>query len=57
MYVAPGGGRRAPGVNFCSESLIFSPTVHFLHNFPFVLHFNSFPHSNTKANYVDLAEK
>ena len=27
----------------CSESLIFSPTAHFLQYFPFKWHFNVFP--------------
>ena len=30
-----GGGRCAHGVHFFSESLIFSPTAHFLQDFPF----------------------
>ena len=35
MHVVSGGGRCAPGVHFFSESLIFSPTTHFLQYFFF----------------------
>ena len=45
------------GSIFFSESLIFSPTSHFLQDFHFKLHFKSFPHSNALATYVDLAVK
>ena len=51
------GGTWAPGVQFFSESLIFSPTAHFLQDFHFKWHFKSFPHSNALATYVDLAVK
>ena len=45
----PGMGAYEPlGANFFSESLIFSPTAHFLQDFSF---------SNAKATYVDLAVK
>ena len=57
MYIAPGWGHMSPGVQFFSESLIFSPTAHFLQDFHFKLHFKSFPHSNALATYVDLAVK
>ena len=42
---------------FFSESLIFSPTAHFLQDFHFKWHFKSFPYSNALATYVDLAVK
>ena len=58
MYIAPGCGAHEPlGSNFFSESLIFSPTSHFMQDFHFKLHFKSFPHSNALATYVDLAVK
>ena len=57
MYIAPGWGHMSAGVQFFSESLIFSPTAHFLQDFHFKLHFKSFPHSNALATYVDLAIK
>ena len=57
MYIAPGGGGWAPGAQFFSESLIFSPTAHFLQDFSFKWQFNNFSHSNAKATYVDLAVK
>ena len=40
-----------------SESLIFSPTTHFLQDFHLKLLFKSFPHSNALATYVDLVVK
>ena len=52
-----GGGTWAPGVQFFSDSLIFSPTAHFLQDFHFKWHFKSFPQSNALATYVDLAVK
>ena len=42
---------------FFSESLIFSPTAHFLQDFHFKWHFKSFHYSNALATYVDLAIK
>ena len=42
---------------FFSESLIFSPTSHFLQDFHFIFYFKSFPHSNALMTYVDLAVK
>ena len=54
----PGVGADEPlGSNFFSESLIFSPTAHFLQDFYFKCHFKSFPYSNALATYVDLAIK
>ena len=54
----PGVGADEPlGSNFFSESLIFSPTAHFLKDFHLKLHFKSFPHSNALAIYVELAVK
>ena len=38
-----GGGIEAPGDQSFSESLIFSPTVHFLQDIHFKWHFKSFP--------------
>ena len=52
-----GGGGWAPGAQFFSESLIFSPTAHFLQDFSFKWQFNNFSHSNAFATYVDLAVK
>ena len=57
MYIAPGWGHMSPWGPIFSESLIFSPTSHFLQDFHFTLHFKSFPHSNALATYVDLAVK
>ena len=58
MYPAPGWGHMSSwGPILFSESLIFSPTVHFLQDFHFKWHFKSFPHSNVLATYVDLAVK
>ena len=51
------GAHEPLGSNFFSESLIFSPTSHFLQDFHFRLHFKSFPHSNALMTYVDLAVK
>ena len=46
MYIAPGWGQMSPwGPFFFSESLIFSPTAHFLQDFHFKWHFKSFPYS------------
>ena len=42
---------------FFSESLIFSPTAHFLQDFHFKLHFKSFPYSIALATHVDRAIK
>ena len=54
----PGVGAHEPlGSIFFTESLIFSPTAHFLQDFHFKCHFKSFPHSNALATYVDLAVK
>ena len=47
----------SPWGPFFSESLIFSPTAHFLQDFHFKWHFKSFPYSNALATYVDLAVK
>ena len=55
MYIAPGWGHMSPWGPFFSESLIFSPTAHFLQDFHFKWHFKSFHHSNALATYVDLA--
>ena len=58
MYTAPGWGHMSSwGPFFFSESLIFSPTAHFLQDFYFKGHFKSFPHSNALATYVDIAVK
>ena len=43
--------------SFLKKYLIFSSTAHFLQDFPFKWHLNSFPHSNAQATYVDLAVK
>ena len=52
----PRWGHMSPwGPVFFSESLIFSPTAHFLQDFHFKRHFQSFPHSNALATHVDLA--
>ena len=53
----PGVGAREPLGSTFSESLIFSPTAHFLQDFHFKCHFKSFPHSNALATYVELAVK
>ena len=45
------------GPFFFSESLIFSPTTHFLQDFHLKRLFKSFPHSNALATYVDLVVK
>ena len=55
MYIAPVWGHMSPWGPIFSESLIFSPTDHFLQDFHFKSHFKSFPHSNALATYVDLA--
>ena len=57
MYIAPGWGAHEPLGSRGSESLIFSPTAHFLQDFHFKWHFKSFPYSNALATYVDLAVK
>ena len=58
MYIAPGGGRPTPGVQFFfSELPTFSPFAHFLQDLPFKGYFYNFPHSNAWASYVDLAVK
>ena len=57
VYCRGVGAHEPLGSNFFSESLIFSPTSHFLQDFHFKLHFKSFPHSNALATYVDLAIK
>ena len=52
----PGVGAYEPlGLFFFSESLIFSPTTHFLQDFYLKRLFKSFSHSNALATYVDLA--
>ena len=54
----PGVGAYEPlGSILFSESLIFSPIAHFLQDFHFKRHFESFPHSNALVIYVDLAVK
>ena len=54
----PGVGAYEPLGPICfSESLIFSPSTHFLHDFYLKRLFKSFPHSNALATYVDLAIK
>ena len=57
MYIVPGWGHMSPSDPTFSESLIFSPTAHFLQDFHFKCHFKSFPQSNALAIYVDLAVK
>ena len=57
MFIAPGSWHMNPWVFFFSESLIVSPTAHFLQDFHFEGHFKSFHHSNALATYVDLAVK
>ena len=52
-----GADEPLPGAQFFSESLIFSPTAHFLQDFFFKWHFKSFSHSIALATYVDLAVK
>ena len=55
---SPGVGPDKPlGPIFFSQSLIFSPTDHFLQDFHLKLLFKSFPHSNALATYVDLVIK
>ena len=58
MYIAPGWGHMSPWGPIFSQSLIFSPTAHYLQEFHFKWHLKkSFPHSNALATYVDLAVK
>ena len=57
MYSAPGWGHMSSWGPIFSESVIFSPTAHFLQDFNFKWHFKSFPHSNALATYVDIAVK
>ena len=53
----PGVGTYEPLCPLFSESLIFSPTTHFLQDFHLKGHFKRFPHSNALATYVELAVK
>ena len=46
VYCPEKGLDEPMGSVYFSESLIFSPTAHFHHDFSFKWHFNSFPHSN-----------
>ena len=58
IYNAQGWGQMSPwGPFFFSESLILSPTAHFLQDFHLKSLFKSFPHSNALATSVDLALK
>ena len=58
IYNTPGWGQMRPlGPILFSESLIFSPTAHFLEDFHFKCLFKSFLHSNALGTYVDLAVK
>ena len=57
VYCTEVGANEALESILCSESLIFSPTAHFLQDFPLKWHSNSFPHFNAYPTLVDLAVK
>ena len=57
VYCPGVGAYELIGTIFFPESLIFSPTAHFLQDIHFKCHFKGFPHSNALAIYVDLAVK
>ena len=57
MYIAPGWGHMSPWGPIFFRIINFQSYFPFPEDFHFKLHFNSFPHSNALATYVDLAVK